>query len=392
MHISTFNLAPETAVRDAQRHLTGLKEAGHPVSFAALHHRAGSVGADLLAALSAATPALHCASSCKGTMSQTGLQDIGLFVISDADGDYGTAAAPLGDDTEAAAHAATLAALENADREGEAPDLVWLSITPGTEEDAIRGIESAIGPDVPIIGGSAADDTVAGAWTVSDGSDLHSAGLVVSVLFCSTPIQFAYQNGYAPTGDSGTVTKAQGRKLIEIDGRPAADVYTRWNGGDVPSAPKGGDRNILGEATIWPLGREIGSLGDVPYYLLAHPCVTHDDGSVDLFAEVAEGESITQMQGDRAVLAARAGRVAEFALRAGRMEQDNLAGALMVYCGGCMLAVEDRLPEVYGGVNDVLGGKPFLGVFTFGEQGSVHGAGNRHGNLMISCIAFSKHS
>ncbi|WP_186827078.1 FIST signal transduction protein [Shimia ponticola] len=390
MYISTFQLSAGAASDDAVQALAGMKADGHTASFAALHHRAGTVDDLLLQTLKEHVPALHCASSCKGTMSQAGLQDLGLFVISDPDGDYGTAAAPLGDDTEAAATAATVAALENAQRDGEAPDLVWLSITPGNEEDAIRGIETVIGSDVPIIGGSAADDTVAGEWTVSDGSEQLGSGLVVSVLFCSTPIQFAYQNGYAPTADSGVVTKSEGRKLIEIDGEPAASVYSRWNGGGVPSAPEGGERNILSEATLWPLGREIGSLGDVPYYLLAHPCVTNDDGSLDLFAEVAEGEHLTQMQGDVAVLAARAGRVAEFALRAGSVKSDNVAGALMVYCGGCMLAVEDRLSDVYGGVNSVLGGQPFLGVFTFGEQGSVHEAGNRHGNLMISCIAFSK--
>ena len=102
------------------------------------------------------------------------------------------------------------------------------------------------------------------------------------------------------------------------------------------------------------------------------------------------GEEVTQMIGDRAALAARAGRVASFALKAGRMQPDEVAGALVVYCGGCRMAVEELMEDVKGGVSEALDGRSFLGVFTFGEQGPVHGNGNRHGNLMISCVAFAQ--
>jgi hypothetical protein len=53
-----------------------------------------------------------------------------------------------------------------------------------------------------------------------------------------------------------------------------------------------------------------------------------------------------------------------------------------------MLSVRERLDEVVAGVNASLDGAPFLGAFTFGEQGALLKAGNRHGNLMISCIIF----
>ena len=99
---------------------------------------------------------------------------------------------------------------------------------------------------------------------------------------------------------------------------------------------------------------------------------------------------LTQMSGDRAALAARAGRVAELALKTGHLAPQDIAGSLMVYCGGCMLAVQDRLEDVYAGVREALGEAPFLTTFTFGEQGPVFGAGNRHGNLMISCVVFTR--
>lgn len=390
MKIEVIGSTEAKASEDFEKLVQTWNAQDHPVSFVALHYRAQPQPDSLRVQLSNVGCATHMASSCQGIMSNQGTHDVGLFVLSDPDGDYGTACEPMAGDTYAAANRAIERALGRAGRQGEVPDLVWISITPGTEEDAVRAIQDIVGNDIPVIGGSAADDTVAGGWTVSDGQFFESDGLVVSVLFCSTPIHFAYQNGYEPTQHSGIVTKADGRRVKEIDHRPAAQVYQEWTNKSVCISGGTDDVNVLSEATFWPLGRKIGLLGEVPQYLLAHPCSANADGSLDLFAIVNENEEITQMVGDKAALAARAGRVADFALKTGGIAATDAAGALMVYCGGCMLAVQDKLDHVYGGVDAALQGRPFLGVFTFGEQGMMHQFGNRHGNLMISCITFSQ--
>ena len=67
------------------------------------------------------------------------------------------------------------------------------------------------------LGGSAADNDISGAWQVFDLSGASGAGVVVSVLFPSTRVSFAYQNGYTPTQITGQITKVDGRKVLEID-------------------------------------------------------------------------------------------------------------------------------------------------------------------------------
>ena len=333
---------------------------------------------------------LHGATSCLGAMTMDGATDgATAFAVVDPQGAYGTALVEAKSDMRSASADAALRALIAADRLGEIPDLVWVSATPGAEEDVLAGIEDVVGEDVPIIGGSAADNSVAGDWFVFDAVQSATSGVVVSVLFPSVPISFAYQNGYSPTDNAGTVTKIDGRKLIEIDHKPAMDVYSEWTGGAVRNSkdtPEGAA--ILSDSTMWPLGREIGEPGDIPFHLLAHPAVAHVDGSMDLFASVDEGERVILMHGTRKGLVERAGRVSDLRVR----QRDDLSkqplGALMIYCGGCMLSVREQLGEVVGGVNDALGGAPFLGAFTFGEQGNLIRGGNRHGNLMISCIVF----
>ena len=55
-----------------------------------------------------------------------------------------------------------------------------------------------------------------------------------------------------------------------------------------------------------------------------------------------------------------------------------------------MLTVQDQMDQVATEVRDALGGKPFIGAFTFGEQGCFIGGENHHGNLMISVVVFEQ--
>ncbi len=334
---------------------------------------------------------LHGATSCLGALTQDHpIAPVAAFCITDPDGSYGSACRSFDQGTADAARDAVRAALLTADRLGETPDLVWISATPGTEEDVIAGIQDVIGADVPIIGGSAADNSVEGNWFVMDRARKEAAGLVVTVMFPSTPISFAYHSGYSPTGQSGRVTKIDGRCLQEIDGRPAMEVYEDWTRQTVRRDGSSGPQTILGDSTFWPLGREVSDVSGVPFYLLAHPATAHHSGEIDLFATLSEGEEITFMTGTLDTLTKRAGRVAHLARKLVPDPSKPIAGALMIYCGGCMLAVQSHLDRVRGGVNDALGGAPFLGAYTFGEQGSLVDTGNRHGNLMISCIVFTQ--
>lgn len=379
------------AIQDIMRDI--LTEGCPAPDFMAVHFGIGCDGVALAGAAQAAfgRAALHGGSSCLGVMTRDGVvigngAGVGALAIWDADGSYGTASADLGHDAFDAARRATGAALAAAGRAGEIPDMVWLTVAPGREEQVIDGIRCIVGPGALIVGGSAADNDVGGRWCQFGPQDSHGDGVVVSVLFPSVPIASTYQSGYAPTGEGGVVTRAAGRRLFEIDGQPAARVYHHWTGGAVPLAA-GAPASVLAAATFWPLGRVTRRIAGVPFHLLAHPAMSNPDGSLDLFADLAEGDRLWQMRGSTDSLVSRAGRIA-------RQAHDDVdgavAGALVVYCGGCMLAVQDRMDEVRAGIAEALGDAPWLGIFTFGEQGVPAGGDPTHGNLMISCTAFGR--
>jgi len=335
---------------------------------------------------------VHAATSCLGAMTAAGFhaQDgrgVGVLAISDPDGAYGTAVEPIGEDPSAAASNAVLAALAQAGRAGEQPMLIWLSAVPGSEEAVLAGIHAVVGTQTPIAGGSAADNTIAGEWRQFAGGSVLGDHIVVSTLFPSTRVHHSFHSGYLDTETEGVVTRSVGRRLYEIDGRPAGEVYAAWADGDIDEfLPEGG--NILAASTMHPLGRRAAGLDGEQNYVLAHPANLHPDGSIDLFADIEDGDRLIRMRGTADSLVSRAGRVATSALRSGGIDASSVAGGLVVYCAGCMLAVQEGMDGVVQQMRAALGDAPFLGTFTFGEQGCFVGGDNYHGNLMISVVVF----
>ncbi|MCF6179684.1 MAG: FIST C-terminal domain-containing protein [Geopsychrobacter sp.] len=347
--------------------------------------------------------------SCMGVLTQAGVHaedgcGLALFGIYDPEGSYGVGATVIGEEPEVAAQQAIHAALEMADCPGEVPAMVWMSAAPGCEESLISGIGAVLGEDVPITGGSSADNQVQGDWRQFANDAIYSNAVVVTALFPSTEVMFAFHSGYEPTDVKGIVTKAggfeateekgvatraEGRILWEINGLPAAAVYNDWSKGLIEDVLTTGG-NILGRTTLHPLGRIAGHIGDVPYYQLSHPDAVTENGGLSLFSNVAPGDELVLMHGTIDSLVSRAGRVASSALETYSAQPEDVAGALVVYCAGCMLTVQDRLNEVVDSLRNALPGVPFLGVHTFGEQGCFLSGENRHGNLMISVLLFSK--
>ncbi len=335
---------------------------------------------------------LHGGTSCMGIMSSRGFFSdngtaLGMLAVSDPEGSYGVGIASFNNQPGEAAKTALEAALIDADREGEIPSLVWINAAPGHEEALIRGIEELVGPDVPISGGSTADNEVAGNWHQIAGNEIRQGAVAISVFFPSAKIHYAFHSGFDPTSMKGRVTKAEGRTLFEIDGRPAVQVYNQWTDELIKEELSGG--HVLSKTTFAPLGREVGQVGKVPYFKLSHPERVTPDGALVLFTDIAEGDEVVLMTGFRENLVSRAGRVTETAMSEGDFGSYPVIGALVIYCAGCMLAVQDDMERVVQEIGSALDHAPFLGLFTFGEQGCFIGNENTHGNLMISVVAFS---
>jgi hypothetical protein len=61
----------------------------------------------------------------------------------------------------------------------------------------------------------------------------------------------------------------------------------------------------------------------------------------------------------------------------------------LVYCAGCLTATPGPGDEIGAQFRRVAGDVPFVGVCSFGEQGSFFSRGSyHHGNLLCSAVVF----
>ena len=340
------------------------------------------------------------ASTCRGAITGQGLcafgeSNVALWGLSDKQGSYGVGFAAFDIDADRASvqdatEKALDIALTQSGRDGELPNLIWMHASPGNEEAIVATLDGIFEGDVSIVGGSASDETLEAKWTCFAGDQIGSSGVSLIVFFSTYEIGTSFQSGYAPTKKQGIATRCEGRTVHEIDGEPAALVYNGWTDQLVDMKVAQLPQNVLGSSTLSPLGIAVGDVSGIPYYNLAHPESYTEDLALTFFCEVAEGEQLTLMSGSADNIISRPGRVANEAIHNSESSGSEVIGGLVVFCGGCLLAVEPRASEISGHLNQNMDDQPYLGCFTFGEQGCLMGGENRHGNLMISVTVFKR--
>ena len=240
-----------------------------------------------------------------------------------------------------------------------APDYFFMSASPAEEEEYIKGIQDVIGR-VPCFGGSAADNTVEGKWSIFYNDTIFNDGVVAAFFYTANDIATVYTGAYNETKDMGIITKLNDtRVLAEIDGEPALDKYKNWRGLD-DEAVTGG--NLLVTTITSPLGVK-DRLGNLT--AIRHPMNGNDDKSMNIGANLAVGTTVIRMEATVDELINSTGKT----LKELKKKCPNAAGYLLVHCGGRRLGIGDRMNEVYEQLKKEAGDVPFLVAFTFGEYG-----------------------
>lgn len=98
--------------------------------------------------------------------------------------------------------------------------------------DSVHGIEEAVlvhlgnvAPLLRFVGGSAADELAFAQVQVLGGARASRNGFALMVLELEGPFEIVKGCHFGPVGPEHVVTRAEGRLLHELDGRPAVEVY-----------------------------------------------------------------------------------------------------------------------------------------------------------------------
>lgn len=260
-------------------------------------------------------------------------------------------------------------------RPGHAVLLLFVDPYSGDEAAAIDGAYSITAGEIPLAGGGANGRRPA---LIADRE--VAADAVVAVALCSPePIAVGVSHGCRPTAEPAIATRTEGRVVLELNGRPAEDVYLEgFDYGDVVLD----DAAFEAFAVLHPLGQpELrGQLrlrhvhGRAPGGGLA--CAT----AIPVNAAVWFTEQTTKT-------------IVESAERAVDETLEQLAtpprAGLVFDCAARRKALADGVEEETRALRAAFGdGAPIAGLYTRGEVGRVRGAkGDR--NHAIVVVAFA---
>lgn len=263
----------------------------------------------------------------------------------------------------------------------EEPNLLYMTASPTEEEFFLKGISGEIGR-VPLFGGSAADNTIEGNWSLFCNENITQEGVACALIYTSVPFANKFTGAYRATSDMGIITKMEGtRCLVEIDHEKALQKYAKWRG-IKPASLMGS--NLLSATITSPLGVK-DRLGDL--VAIRHPMFANEDYSMNIGANMAEGTAVIRMEASIDELISSV----EKTLKELQAKLGKPATCYhLVHCGGRLAGIGDRKNEMVAGIKRAIGDTPFIMEFTFGEYGYEDDGRNTTGGLMLSFTAFGK--
>jgi hypothetical protein len=266
------------------------------------------------------------------------------------------------------------AAGEALGRQLAAPDLAGLFIlSDGLNVNGsalVEGIVEAVGPAVPVSGGLAGDGATF-AQTLVGCNGRPASHVVAAAGFYGTAIQFGHGSagGWDVFGPKRRISKARGNVLLEVDGKPALDLYKLYLGPEE-------SRKLPGSALLFPM-----RISDP-----RHPdrtmvrtvlAVDGEAGSMTFAGDMPEGWTAQLMRGSFGRLCAGAAEATHKAAAAmGASAAAGDSAAILVSCIGRRLLMGQRIEEEIEAATAELPAdcRP-VGFYSYGEIAPHAGSG-----------------
>jgi hypothetical protein len=255
--------------------------------------------------------------------------------------------------------------------------LLFVDSECGDQAEVVAGAYAVAGGRIPLAGGAAGGAVRA---RFADGRAL-SDGVVAVALGSSAPIGVGIAHGCVPRGAPSIVTRSDGPNVVQLDGRPAQEVYFEKLG--VDSVDIDDEKfNVL--AMVHPLAEPELSGAVWPRYVRARA----PDGGLLCATSIACNAAVEICDQTPDTIMESARSAVEDAVA--QLEAPPEA-ALVFDCAGrsawlAGVLAERELDSLVGAFGD--GAPSLAGVYTRGEIGRARGAkGDRNHSVVV--VAFS---
>ncbi|MFO0552528.1 MAG: FIST N-terminal domain-containing protein [Polyangiaceae bacterium] len=288
----------------------------------------------------------------------------------------------LASDPEGAVHRAIEGLPTSQEGYDHKTGIVLLDPLAGHGEEAALLLAGELG-DSPLVGGAAGDDLAMTKTLVAAAGKVSSDAIVAATIFSRVPLGIGVKHGHTALSQPLKVTRADGSVVLEIDGRPAWEVWLENTRQRAHELGLDAEANAGAYLLRFEAGLRVGH-----EYKVRAPLAPKPGGGILFATPLPEGtvfsimESDASAQVDSAVAAATIARTT----LGGR----EVAGALVFDCICRKLILEDGYGPMLEKVSEALGGAPLAGFETYGEIAMNSGDMSGFHNTTSVVLAFPR--
>jgi hypothetical protein len=369
--------AGEAAARDAVAGLTGAT-AGLVIVYASIRYDL----AELLAGVRAVTGdtplvgATSCGQFSDGEFLEPG-GGVSVLVLGAGVYQFGTASVGgISADTTAAGHELARRAVASAGPT-PAPHGALLLLADGMAGDMqglMNGIYRVTGARVPIVGGAASDDRTFAGSSVLHGDEVIGNGAAAVWIGSDHPLHVVSGHGWQAHGLPMLITRTDGQVILEIDGRPAIDVYHEAILVGARPAPEGAHPD-------WHTSHSFG-LVEPDGTQAIRGVFADEQKTVRTFSPLPEFSAVQIVSADQDDLLNVCDQVVEDALR-------PVADPALILMFSCVARIDllgERAAEEADRLHKAAGSIATFGFYTYGEFARTAGVSGYH-NATLTALA-----
>ncbi|MFP5322840.1 MAG: FIST signal transduction protein [Acidimicrobiia bacterium] len=246
----------------------------------------------------------------------------------------------------------------------------------GDQQEVVRGAYSAAGALIPLVGGCAGDEMRMQRTRQIYGREVLTDAVIAIGLASDAPIGVAAEHGWRRVGEAMLVTAAEANCVLELDGRPALDVYVERLG--VPADLADDPTAFASFALTHPLGLARRDGEEVRF--IAGGDV--GDRSLRCIAEVPVGGLVHLMEGDAVSVLGATDAACADAVAA--LDGHDPLGLVVFDCVARRAVLTgDGLEREVRSIESHANGAPLAGFYTYGEFGRRVGIRGFHNQTLV---------
>lgn len=246
------------------------------------------------------------------------------------------------------------------------------------DDKILEGIIDVTGV-LPFIGASTADSGLFRQTYQFANGKVYKEAIVLGVIISDLKVGYGIKHGLTATDKYALVTKAKGKIVKKLNRRPAADVYAELLGIST--------KELKEKLQVINLSNPFGTPDSLGEYWIKTPFKILEDGSILFLVPIKERTMFYLMNAEKDKVINAAKIALNEAME--NIKPSRLAFTLIFDCGARPRCLGKDAIREYNVIKKTVGHAPFIGFYTYGEQGLIPAGSIGQHNQTLLCLTIS---